>query len=119
MGAEAKKPNQKNNNKISKFQKKTSKMKTSTLSTVIFVIVASFCLSNAFILHDGNDGHNHRGIPVQQKIVPMKINSLDNFLSLFGGNLPVNQAPSYQAMRKPEPNQYANWYMNNMGALAL
>merc|ERR1712061_10117 len=82
------------------------KMKYSMFSTVFFIAIASFCLSNAFILHDGSDGHNHRGIPVQQKVVPMRINSLDNFLSLFGGNLPVNQVPSYQAMRKPEPNQY-------------
>ena len=87
--------------------------------TTFFMVLASFCLlSNAFILHDGNDGHNHRGIPVQRKVVPMKTNSLNNFLSLFGGNLPVNQA-SYDVIRKPEPNQYANWYMNNMGALAL
>merc|ERR1711972_1315487 len=118
MGAETKTSPKNHSNKQRINLLKVSKMKSSILSTVIFVAIASFCLSNAFILHDGSDGHNHRGIPVQQKVVPMKTN-LNNFLSLFGGNLPVNQAQSYQIMGKPEPNQYANWYMNNMGALAL
>merc|ERR1712117_643227 len=119
MGAETKTSPQIYSKKNTKKPSKNSKMKSSILSTIFFIAIASFCLSNAFILHDGSDGHNHRGTPVQRKVVPMKINSLDNFLSLFGGNLPANQAPSYQVMRTPEPNQYANWYMNNMGALAL
>merc|ERR1711874_886873 len=112
MGVEANKNLQ---HRVKNFNKKPSGMKKSTIiSTVFFMIIVSFCLSNAFILYDGTG----RPVRVERQVVPMKTD-LDDFLSLYGTNLPNNQANHNIRPSKPEPNEYADWYMNNMGALAL
>merc|ERR1711997_1344924 len=88
-------------NKILQNPLQNFKMKSTILSTVFFVVIASFCLSNAFILYDGSG----RAVRVQREVIPMKTD-LNNFVKLYGSNLPRNQVSHNIRPLKPEPNQY-------------
>ena len=84
------------------------------IATKNFVIFTLFlaCFTSAFIVH-------REGVPAAQKIIAAGGGAMDKFMDIYGSNFA--SLPTYNTVkaRKPEPNAYAQWYMNNFAGLAL
>ena len=85
--------------------------------TKIFTfMILTICFTNAFILpNDG--GFDLTGLPIFQKQVSARQPAYNQYMGGYGDSMqPVQQ--SY-GVSKPQPDSYANWYLNNYAMMGL
>ena len=81
---------------------------------VTLMILLTFCYTNAFILPNVD----LTGLPIPQKQLTARQPAYNTqYMGVYGDSMqPVQQ--SY-VVAKPQPDAYANWYLNNYAMMGL
>jgi len=80
---------------------------------VTLMILLTFCFTNAFILPNVD----LTGLPIPQKQLTARQPAYNQYMGVYGDSMqPVQQ--SY-VVAKPQPDAYANWYLNNYAMMGL